>query len=58
MLCGSSHKVENSSQYTKPVAAFVETSDGAHWQSVDNADDIDRFILGKDEGKLFDALLK
>lgn len=55
VLCQSTPKVEHSSQYTsdkmQSVQDFAET-DGSHWQTIDNADEIDKY-LNQAKGNLF-----
>ncbi|XP_045499279.1 uncharacterized protein LOC123696928 [Colias croceus] len=48
VLCGSSPKIEHGSQYDpmqdiKPLLAEAEC--GYEWQDIDNADDIDKFLI-------------
>ncbi|KAG6440744.1 hypothetical protein O3G_MSEX001459 [Manduca sexta] len=52
VLCGSCTKIENGSQYVDPevmLPTYVETLDGSQWQSIDNTEDLDKYII-RDKG--------
>ncbi|XP_072932873.1 uncharacterized protein [Epargyreus clarus] len=50
VLCASTPKVDDSSQYINPedllLPPYVETADGSHWQNIEDADEIDEIIEG------------
>ncbi|XP_028027780.1 uncharacterized protein LOC114241198 [Bombyx mandarina] len=55
VICVSSNKVEQGSQCNPPVNEYLTTSDGSQWQSVENIDELDKYI---DNASVEDRLTK